>query len=188
MIHPSLLRPDESVLVVVDIQEKLLPAIAENEAVMQNGLRLIRAAGLLQVPILLTEQYPKGLGPTVEPVREALAEAGGAWRSFEKTAFAATGLDDFLDALEELDREQIVLCGIEAHVCIAQTALDLVEQGQATYVADDAVGSRNPAHHELARARLRQAGIIALPTESVLFEWLEDSAHPSFKAVSGLLK
>ncbi len=191
MPHPTLLSTDESILVVIDIQEKLLPAIHGGDAVVENAARLILGAALLSVPIVVSEQYAKGLGGTVEPIREALDQAKAAGADvtvLDKTTFACTGSDAFLDALEEHSREQVVLAGIETHICVLQTALDLVEEGSLAYVVGDAVGSRAPENRELALARMRQAGVIVPATESVLYEWVGDAAHAQFKAVCKLVK
>lgn len=191
MSHPTLLRPQDTALVVVDIQEKLLPAIANADQVVQQTARLVRGCGELGIPILVTEQYPQGLGPTVAPIQEALDAAqtrGSAVDRFTKTTFACSGCDAFLDRLEDAGYEQLLLCGIEAHICILQTALDLVEQGHMTFVAADATGSRLAANAELALHRLRQAGVITLPMESALYEMVGDAKDSAFKAICQLIK
>jgi nicotinamidase-related amidase len=191
VIHPSLVDAEDALLVVVDVQEKLLPAIAGSVEIAEQCRRLILGAGELRLPILLTEQYPKGLGPTVGPIAEALEEAkrkGSKVSRFEKTSFSACGSDEFLDEVEAAARQQVLLCGIEAHICVLQTTLDLIEQGNAPFVAADATGSRNPAHRELALARIRQADGIVAPVESFLYELVADSTHPAFKPVSALIK
>ncbi|MFH0911882.1 MAG: hydrolase [Planctomycetota bacterium] len=191
MAGASLLSAERAVLVVVDIQERLLPVISDGQEVAANTVRLIRGAKELGVPIVLTEQYPKGLGPTVPKVREAVEEARAASRKVAyvaKTAFGCTGDEAFVRALKELGRKQVVLCGIEAHICVLQTALGLIAEGYETFVAADAVGSRKMSHCILALKRLMQAGATLAVTESVLYEMLRDSGHPAFKAICRLVK
>ncbi|PWC32504.1 hydrolase [Azospirillum sp. TSO35-2] len=180
-----ILRAQESVLVVVDVQERLLPAIHESGRVVRNAGMLLKAADALSVPVLVTEQYPRGLGPTVEAVRALLPAATPV---IEKITFASTGEPAFTAALEELSRPQVVLCGTEAHVCVLQTALGLRQLGYAVHLVADAVSSRTPANHAAAIDRLRAAGVTIVTTEMVLFEWMERAGTPVFKVVSALVK
>ncbi|SMH60259.1 hydrolase [Azospirillum agricola] len=180
-----LIRAEESVLVVVDVQARLLPAIHESGRVLRNAGILLKAAGALSVPVLLTEQYAKGLGETVEPVRAALP-AGTP--TIEKITFASTGEPAFVAALEGLRRRSVVLCGTEAHVCVLQTALGLLRLGYTVHLVADAVSSRTPANHAAAIDRLRAAGASIVTTEMVVFEWLERAGTPVFKTVSALIK
>jgi nicotinamidase-related amidase len=184
MSHDTLLRREDAVLVLVDVQEKLLPAIAEGEAVARRCGVLLEGARILEVPVLVTEQYPRGLGRTVAPLLEA---ASGA-TVYEKMTFSCARDDAFLDALEAYDRDQILLCGIESHVCVLQTALDLVENNLQVHVAADAVGSRDPQNRESALARMGREGVIVTNTESALFEMLVVAGTPEFKQVSKLLR
>lgn len=181
-------RAENSVLLVVDIQQRLAVAMpdAERARVVRNTGILAQAAELLEIPKLLTEQYPKGLGPTEPAVREQLGDSGA--RRFEKTSFSCCGAGDFLEALRATGRRQVILAGMEAHVCVLQTALELHAGGLEVYVAGDATCSRNPQNHRNAMERLKQAGVAVTNTESVVFEWLRDSSHKHFKAISGLLR
>ncbi|HSJ49233.1 MAG TPA: hydrolase [Gammaproteobacteria bacterium] len=183
---PLLCDRDHSLLLMVDLQEKLLSAMEADERVQVLGTakRLLRAATELDVPMVATEQYPKGLGATVPELKALLPAAA---RGFEKTCFSCCGADGFPQALPA-DRPQVVLFGIEAHVCILQTALDLQARGRQVFVVEDGTCSRHPGHKANALARLRQAGVTVTNSESVLFEWLRDARHESFKAVSALLK
>ena len=174
-------------LVIVDAQTRLAAAIPEadrNWAFANTGL-LLNAAQILGVPMLATEQYPKGLGPT---------DAAGAGhfpaqaQVFSKTAFSCCGADGFVDALDVRSRPQIILAGMEAHVCVLQTAFDLHGRGFQVFVAEDAVCARRPDNHRNAMQRMRQGGIVITNAESVVFEWLADARHEQFKAVSALLK
>jgi nicotinamidase-related amidase len=182
-----LCRRDDGVLAVVDVQARLAAAMPADalSMVLRNVRRLLDAAGLLAVPVIRAEQYPAGLGATVPEV------AGGVPpRSplIEKTAFSACGADGFGAALADAARPQVVLAGMEAHVCVLQTALELAASGREVYVVEDAVCSRDPANKANGLARLRQAGIRVASTESVLFEWLRDADHPRFRDVSALIR
>lgn len=186
-MHPRLARADASVLVVVDIQERLFATMAEADRarVERRVGQLLGAAETLGVPVIATEQYPKGLGPTVPAVAAALPAAA---TRLDKTAFSCCGADPFLEALAITGRGQVVLAGIESHVCVLQTALDLEARDLDVHVAIDATCAREPANAANAAERLRQAGVVVTNAESVLFEWLRDAAHEHFKAVSRLLK
>jgi len=176
-----------SQFVAIDIQGRLAGAMPEDERerVLRHAGILAEAAGKLKVPVVATEQYPKGLGPTAEPVAEALPPATPL---FEKTCFSCGGAKGFLDTLGAGNRNQIVLAGMETHVCVLQTALELQGHGFQVFVVEDAVCSRRPANHRNALERVRQAGGIVTNTESVLFEWLRDAGHEHFKAISALIK
>lgn len=190
MPHPNLLSASNMILVVVDIQERLLPAMYQPEMLLNNTRRLILGCAELGVPIILTEQYPKGLGTTVSSVQEALdtAKEKTTIHRVEKTTFACDGTEAYLDILDTMDRDQVVLCGIESHVCVLQTAFGMQEQGAMTFVAADAVTSRNAAHVPLALERMRQVGVNLPVTESILFEMLADAKHPAFKTIAALVK
>ncbi len=184
MSHETILCREETVLVVIDIQEKLLPTIAEQARVLRNSCLLVKGAKRLGVPILLAEQYPKGLGSTVKDIADLVATAPRV----EKMTFSCGRSDVFLEALENVDREQVVLCGIEAHVCVLQTALDLSDEGWQVHVPYDAIGSRNDANRLIAIERMRDAGIIITAAESVLFELLGEAGTSEFKEVAQMLR
>lgn len=174
----------QSGLVVVDIQDRLLPAVFEKERVLQNALRLVQGAGILQVPVFVTEQYRKGLGPTVPEVAAAIP----GFAPLEKLAFSACGAAAFLPALKQQKVSQAILCGIEAHVCVSQTCLDLVDQGFRVFVVADAVSSRTPENYRIGLDRMRAAGAVIVSTEMVLFELLEQAGTPEFKQILALVK
>ncbi len=174
----------QSVLVVVDVQEKLIPAIPVADRVIANTGRLIEGARRLEIPILATEQYPKGLGPTVGPLAERLAPG----ETIDKLHFSCTEDPTFRDRLAALGRRQVVLAGIEAHVCMLQTALGLGPAGYSGYVVADATGSREAEDTELALARLRSRGIDIVSTEMVLFEWMYRAGTPAFKDISRMIR
>ncbi len=177
-----------SQLVIIDVQTRLAAAMppAARERVIRNSAILVQAARLLELPITLTEQYPKGLGPT-EPELAHHLPAGAA--PLCKSCFAAGGAQGFDAALDSRPgRHQVIVAGMEAHVCVLQSALELQARGYQVYVVEDAVCSRSETNQHNALARMRQGGIVVTNTESVLFEWLRDAGHPHFKAISALIK
>ncbi len=176
----------ESQLVVIDIQTKLgaaMPAKVLNR-VLQNTRLLLQAAALLEVPVHVTEQYPKGLGPLEPRVGECLPAEVRRW---EKTAFSCVRADGFLGALSDIGRKHIVVTGMEAHICVLQTALDLVARGFTVFVTEDAVCSRKLENYQNALLRIQRGGASVVSAESVVFEWLGDARHERFKAVAGIL-
>ena len=185
MFHEALLRRDDSVLIVVDCQGKLVPAMHDAEKTVRNIGRLIDGARRLGVPVLATEQYPKGLGPTVPDLVVRLAPDTPR---LPKMSFSAAADEAFFDALEETGREQALVVGVEAHICVLQTALDLAERGLSVQVASDAVSSRDPAHAANALARLAREGVGITNHESALFEWLSVAGTDDFKAISALIR
>ncbi len=168
-----------SQLLVVDVQERLLPAIHEHERLLANVIWMMRAAQMIGVPVAAIEQYPKGLGRTVKGVRELLPDGAVA----QKAHFSAVAAQ-CLANLPGADRAQVVLVGIEAHVCLMQTALELLEEGKKVYVVADAVSSRRAADRDLALARMRQEGARIVSREMVVFEWLGEAGTPLFRSVS----
>jgi nicotinamidase-related amidase len=184
---PSLCNAETSQLVVIDIQERLASAMPEKvlARVMHNTGILLQAANLLEVAVIRSEQYPSGLGPTKQEISQYITDKAAC---IEKTCFACSGSSDFTNHLSKLRRPQIILTGIETHVCVLQTALELGESGFQVFVVADAVCSRHKHNHKNALARLQQAGVTVTNTESVVFEWLRDAAHQHFKAVSKLIK
>jgi nicotinamidase-related amidase len=171
-------------LVVVDVQQRLLPAIFEKERVLQNVLRLIQGAAILKVPVFATEQYRKGLGPTAPEVAAAIP----GFAPIEKLSFSACGAAVFLTALKNRKVSETILCGIEAHVCVTQTCLDLLEKGASVFVVADAVSSRTPENYRVGLGRMRTAGAIIVSTEMVLFELLEQAGTAEFKQILNLVK
>jgi nicotinamidase-related amidase len=178
----------DAVLVVVDIQQRLVPAIdrALYERSLRNFKIVIETAGTLGLPILLTEQYPKGLGRTVPAVMQALE--GKSYELVEKVTFSCARDEGFLAAVARTGRRQIVLVGMETHVCVYQTSLDLRNGGYEVFVLDDAVSSRFPHNYESGIAALRDAGVVVISTESAVFQLLQVAATPEFKKISSLLR
>ena len=180
-------RLDDSSLLVIDIQQRLgdaMPGKVLNR-VLQNTSLLARAAGLLEVPVLHTEQYPQGLGPTHTLVLESLPEQR---RYFTKTTFSCMNADGFPAAIGGLGRRQAVLVGMEAHICVLQTAMDLAATGAEVFVVEDAICSRRLENYQNALDRMRASGINIVSAESVVFEWMGDSRHPQFKTIQGWLR
>lgn len=175
---------DDALLLVVDLQAKLLPAIHEHERVLTACGRMIRAAHVMHVPVLATEQYRAGLGPTVPAIAELLADAP----VIEKLTFSACGIEPVRTRLAEAKRSQVIVIGIEAHVCIQQTVLDLLEAGYAPMVPADAVSSRRPFDAEVALRRMTQAGAVVTTTESLIFELCREAGTPLFKELLPLVK
>src|SRR5215469_9174814 len=169
-----LMTAEGAVLLLIDLQERLMPAIDDNKTVLARAVRLAEAARLLEVPVLATQQYPAGLGPTVAEL------AGYPQAVLAKTTFSAAG-DPGFAALLPAGANEIVVAGVEAHVCVLQTVLGMLGSGHRVLVAADATGSRDPADREAALARARQAGAQIVTSEMVLFEWLRDARHPRFR-------
>jgi nicotinamidase-related amidase len=185
--NPILAHATDSVLVVIDVQERLAAAMDPHtrQAVLKNARILLHAAGCLGIPVLTTEQYPMGLGPTEAELLKMLPT--GTPR-LEKTCFSCACTESFSSALKATGRSQIVLAGMEAHVCVLQSALELRAAGRDVFVVEDACCSRKAEHHANAMHRLRSAQVVVTNTESVVFEWLRDARNDHFKAVSALLR
>ncbi|HSW40214.1 MAG TPA: hydrolase [Acidobacteriota bacterium] len=180
----ELLDRERSVLVVIDLQERMLPHVHEHERMLKRIDLLLSAAAVMNVPVLLTEQYPKGLGRTVEEIRLVFPSL----QPMEKTCFSCVPAPGFIDRLSFLKRDQVVLAGVETHICVTQTAFDLAERGENVFVVTDATSSRRPADCRTGLKRLGQRGITLLPAEAVVFEWLRCSGNDEFKALQPKLK
>lgn len=181
--HPSLLCSDRTFLVLIDYQERLAPAMASADEVTSRVSILLKGARILGIPVLVTEQYPKGLGQTLPSITNEIPDA----RIIPKTTFSCCGEESFRAVLRETSRNQVVLAGIESHVCVLQTALDLLARDYQVHVPFDTTSSRNPAHKENALARMREAGAVITQVESVLFEWLADAKKTEFKEIQALI-
>jgi nicotinamidase-related amidase len=179
-----LIRRADSLLLVVDIQQKLAPAITDSERVAANSARLLEGAQLLGVPAFVSEQYVKGLGPSLEIIRRAAGDA----RFFEKTHFSCAAEPGVLELLRATGRPQVVLTGTETHVCVLQTAFGLLAAGFDVYVVSDAAGSRTLESRSTAIERMRAAGIGIVTTEMVLFEWLHQAGTDDFRKLLPLIK
>jgi len=182
MNHQFRLKVEDTALLVVDIQEKLLPKIMQAGEVLRNASFLVNAAKVLGVPVIATEQYPKGLGPTVEPIRGLLTTV------WEKKTFSAVAEGGALDFLKSDARIKVVVVGIEAHICVMQTVLDLLNQGFHVFVCVDAVSSRYAIDVKIALKRMQQAGAILVTSETCVYEWLETAANPAFREISAMVQ
>jgi nicotinamidase-related amidase len=178
------IRRNQACILVVDLQVKLLPSIFRQQRVVENTRRLVTAAALLQVPVLATEQYRNGLGETAPKVAAAIE----GFAPMEKLAFSACAAAGFRPALKAKNVPSVVICGIEAHVCVLQTCLDLLEDGFNVFVVADAISSRTAENRQLALERMRDAGATIVSTEMVLFELLEKAGTAEFKKIITLIK
>jgi nicotinamidase-related amidase len=182
MITVKRLQVSTTVLAVIDVQDRLLVKISTADTLVRNGAFLLDVARLLNVPVRATEQYPKGLGSTTAELACRLPQ-----RLLAKTAFSCCGAGTFLEELEMLRRPNVVLVGMETHVCVAQTALDLLAAGLNVFLPVDALAARSMLDHDVALRRLEQAGAVLTTVEAIAFEWVADAAHPQFKGVSKLV-
>jgi nicotinamidase-related amidase len=184
-----LVQRERSCLLLVDMQERLLPAMAGLEPLLHQAGILIRAAKRLDLPVLVSEQYPKGLGHTDPGLRALL---GNAAEPMPKTHFSCTDDPDIRAKLQSLaqeqGRDQAIVLGVEAHVCVLQTALGLPRLGLAPFVVGDAVASRKPESRQMALDRMARDGVEIVTTEMVLFEWLGKAGTPEFKELSALIR
>lgn len=176
----ELAEPDRAALVIVDLQERFAPAIAGWDALLERAVILARTAGLLGIPVIVTEQYPKGLGPTVEPIAAAVP----GFEPLAKSGFPATAADGFSLA----GRDQVILCGIETHICVQQTALQLLARDVGVYLAVDATGSRREVDRDAALARMEMAGVAPTTTEALGFELLGSADAPEFREFQEMIK
>jgi len=179
-----MLEIDKSCLVLIDLQGKLAQSMYEKDSLFGNVAILVKAAELLEIPILWLQQCPEALGPTIADVVELLGER----QPLNKTSFSCCGHEPFNRRLLELGRDQVLLCGIEAHVCVYQTAVELLRKGYDVTVVTDAVSSRTLQNKQLAIEQMRAEGIKIGSTEMVLFELLRTADHPRFKQVARLVR
>ena len=183
--HERILDRDDSVLLVIDLQESYRGKLHGEDGVVAASRRMIEAAGLLGIPIVVTEQYPKGLGRTRAEIAEKLPPESAL---HEKTAFSALGAPGLAERLDELARPQIVVIGIETHVCVNQTIHDLLVRRFQVHAVRDAITARFAAEDDIGFAKLVGSGAVPTSTEGALFEWLRDAKAPEFKAIHGLVK
>jgi nicotinamidase-related amidase len=182
MAHATQMLPQESALLVVDVQETLMVKIPEASTIIRNIAFLIDAGRLVGVETAATEQYPRGLGPTVPALAERLPQRP------DKVAFSCCAVPGLVDGLRQRGRTRVLLAGIETHVCVLNTALDLLAAGCRVYLAVDAVGSRYAIDRDTALRRLEQAGAILTTTETAVFEWIGGANHPQFRQVSAMVQ
>ena len=194
MNHNLLADPARSVVVVIDLQGKLMDMVWRPELVLRATDRLMRLAEIYEVPVLLTEQYPEGLGPTHPDIRATYDALATPKRELQKLSFGCCGEDGFEELLETMlpgvapDRRQIVVAGIEAHICVVQTVLELLRQGSSVYLCAECVSSRGAGFRHWALRRMEQAGCVLTNHESVGFEWARDKDASAFKPMSRLFR
>ncbi len=180
------LQPEQCALIVIDIQQKLLPPIFQKEQLVRNSQLLIRAAGILHLPTMLTTQYSKGLGPTVPEIAALLPEN----QAIDKDRFSCFGSDSFCTLLKHLpgNRSTLLLCGMESHICVMQSALAALREGYIVHVASDAVSSRTEWNWKLGLERMRASGAVISSTEMMIYELMRSSSSPAFKDMLPYLK
>ena len=179
------LNLEDSLVLIIDVQEKLLNAVFNKEQVEKKSAIVAEAAKILGIPVIVTEQYPKGLGNTIPAVKDALAEDTEV---FEKTAFSALNNEEILEAIKKHNKKQILIFGIETHICVSQTTAALIELRYEVTVIKDACGSRAEEEYLAGLERMKDNGAYIITTEIALFEWLKGAKHPNFKAVQALIK
>ena len=178
----ELMSRSDSALLVVDVQEKLVAAMAASARIIWNVRRLIEGAAVLGLPVVASEQYPQGLGPTVPELASKLAQRPA------KLAFSCRELAGLFADLRQRNVERLLVCGLETHVCVQQTVLDLLADGWRVYVAVDAVGSRHDLDHQTALRRMESSGAVLTTTEAALFEWCEVAGTAEFKEISRMVR
>jgi nicotinamidase-related amidase len=183
--HEHVLDPNNSVVVVVDLQEGFRAPIFEFDKIVARTSIVVQAVKLLNLPVLVTEQYPQKLGATVPEIKSVLPEGVAI---VDKTAFSCCGASVFNEQLDRLRRKQVILCGIETHVCMSQTAHDLLARGYQVHVLEDCASSRTPQNREIGLAKMRRSGALPSSSEMALFELMVDSRHEHFRAISKMVK
>lgn len=173
----------DCLLLIIDIQEKLVKMI-NNSLIINNATKIAKTARILNLPTIITEQYPKGLGYTIEGIKNEITDA----KYLEKTNFSALNEFSIKEEISKVNKKQIIILGIETHICVLQTAFDLLKEGYEVFVIKDASASRNEENNKLALQRLIHAGAQILSTEMVIFELLKSSKHPNFKEIQALVK
>lgn len=174
-----LLEKEKSCLLLIDVQEKLTPYVMQPEKLVQRCHWLMRLAKEMDVPLLVSEQYPQGLGHTVEPLQPLITE-----KCISKVHFSSYREPTFIQHWQDLNKQQVVITGIETHVCVLQTAMDMKSSGLDVFVVVDAVSSRHEIDHKYGLKRMKQAGIHLVTAEMVFFEWARQAGTPEFKALS----
>lgn len=180
----SFITRDDTAFVVIDFQEKLMPAMSGRELLEDRTVRLVKGMKTLEIPTVVTQQYTKGIGPTIPSIAEALGE----YEPIDKTTFSCMKNEEFIEKFRALDRKNVVVCGIEAHICVQQTVLQLIEAGYNVYVPADCVSSRAPEDKMWSISRMGEAGAVITSYEAVLYEILGGSKEQGFKQISAIVK
>lgn len=184
--HPLLLDRNNAILVAVDLQEPFLRTIFERDRVVSHCRILIQAALTLNVPVLTTLQYAQRMGGLIPEMAELFGQNPPA--TFDKLVFSCCGNEQFNAAIADSGRRQILLCGVESHICVTQTALDLMHRGYQVHVAEDAVSSRTGVRHEIGLEKMRACGVTPCASEQAVFELLYEAGAPEFKAIHAIIK
>ena len=179
-----MLKKNDCILIIIDIQEKLLKAVYNPVFVLSSALKITKTANVLNIPTVITEQYPKGLGATIEEIKNEFPSV----TPIEKTSFSALKENGFSEFIRSFNKKQIILCGIETHICVLQTASDLISEGYEVYILQDCCSSRKEFEHNTGIELLRQYGAKITCSEIAIFEWLGSSKHPNFKEVQSFIK
>ncbi len=182
--HPAILRKENTALVIVDVQEKLLPYVQKKDEVVANIQMLIKFAHIMHIPVILTEHYPKGLGVTVPEIKEVLEK----YEPKEKVIFSCYGSLDFTEKLKELGIKRFMIAGIESHICVQQTTLDAMNAGYEVHVISDAISSRTKHNYKIGIKKMKHFGAIISSTEMAMYEIMERADTPEFKEVLKLVK
>ena len=185
MPHPKILDLSKTVLVVIDVQEAFRTSIPEFAELATNISTAVRGCQILDVPVIVTEQYPKGLGRTAEEILLVLPDD---FEPLVKTAFSTCGAGGFVGGLKAVGCEQVVLCGLETHVCVNQTAHDLIDQGFQVHLLTDAVVSRSESNKRAGLEKMYSSGVIASSVEMMFFELMRDAKHEQFREIQKLIK
>lgn len=183
-MHPNILDRNKTVLVVIDMQEPFLRGIFERDRVVSCVLSMVRAAKALDVSIVTTLQYQARMGDVIPELAEILPDSN----RIDKTTFSCCGVETFIEQLNSFERRTAVICGVETHICVNQTALDLVEMGYKVHVPADAVSSRHETDWQIGLEKMRQSGVVITSKEMAIFELLRDAACPEFKQILELVK
>lgn len=178
------IQKENSIALLIDIQEKLFPSVHHGDALIENVQKLLAGLRVLQVPIIYSEQYPKGLGGTLESLRNNLVDA----TYVTKTSFSCCAAEDFIPTLEQYARKVVLVMGIETHICVQQTVLDLLEKEYQPVVVADCVSSRKDYNKEIALERMRQEGAVITTVESILYEMMGSAKAPEFKQILEIIK
>lgn len=178
------LKKEESILLLIDFQEKLMPAMKNKEELEAAVLKLAKGCKILDIPVLISQQYTKGLGQTIPTLKEAIGE----FDPIEKTSFSCCGEPSFITALEKAGKKTVIVAGIEAHICVQQTVIQLLEAGYKVFLVNDCVASRSNNDKKYAQRRMAESGAVGTTYEAVLFELLENAKAPGFKEISNLIK
>lgn len=181
---PAPLTPENTALVLIDYQERLFPVMQDKEKLLRNVVRLVNCAVALEIPVIVTEQYPKGLGPTIPEIKSLLPLI----KPVEKTCFSCCDNEEFNKALETIKRKQVLIAGIEAHICVYQTAMTLARKGYEVQVISDCVASREAENKAVALTKMSALGILSTSLEMAFFELLKVAQGDKFKKISSIIK